>query len=111
MEKNDLLETWQGRPRGSASNTEKKWDDRAASFYEGQLRDNGHYPSSINFILRERGLLGEGKDILEIGSGTGRYTFPIAEGSASFLATDISSEMLSYIGATGLFGVLDEYEM
>jgi hypothetical protein len=54
------------------TNTIEKWDERATSFYKGQLEDTNYYPQEIVKCLKEKGFLTGKESALEIGSGSGR---------------------------------------
>ena len=93
----NTVEQWLRRPRHDTKLSEEMWDKRAPSFYEVQQKDDGYYPSEIYRSLNKRKILNGETEALELGAGTGRFTFPIAEGCRSLLATDISNGMLEYI--------------
>ena len=54
-------------------------------------------PSILVELLADRGVITQESNILEIGSGSGRYTIPLVRKAGSIIATDISSKMLFYL--------------
>jgi SAM-dependent methyltransferase len=79
----------------SSDEAEAHWDSRAAHFNETQGCDASGLTEAVTDFLLERGLL-QGKSVLDIGGGSGRYAIPFAGHAESMTVTDISSKMLEY---------------
>lgn len=76
---------------------EQFWDDRASSFYNTQLNSSTYYSNAVTLLLEQKVILTPSTTVLEIGSGSGRYTIPLAKKCQSIHALDLSSEMLKFL--------------
>ena len=73
----------------------KFWDDIALD-YEGCVMQ-GSIPERIVGKLREIGVLGPDKEIVEFGCGPGTYSIPISRRVRSLTCVDASEKMLSIL--------------
>ncbi len=73
---------------------EKRWDERAHSFYLSQKKRDESLPSEISkyFMTAYTGI----ESILDVGGGAGRYAIPFASWAKRVHMTDISQNMLNY---------------
>lgn len=76
------------------NNQEKKWDQRAQSYNEGQRKSNQKLPHKVVAYLLKR--FPEIKSVLDVGGGSGRYALIFSEDVDDVLVTDISTNMLKY---------------
>lgn len=82
--------------------TSSLWDENA-HLWEKELRENQaqiemveQRVHSVVGFLRQKGLMHEGVDIIDVGSGPCRFTAAFAEHARHVTATDISENMLKY---------------
>jgi ubiquinone/menaquinone biosynthesis C-methylase UbiE len=68
------------------------WDRASRKYAKAKISDQGGYERTL---ARTRALLGPGDRVLELGCGTGTSALRLAGGVQSYLATDISSEMIA----------------
>jgi len=52
--------------------------------------------ADVAFYVDEAGRAGEGREVLEVGSGTGRLTLPLARAGHRVIGVDQSSAMLQW---------------
>lgn len=69
------------------------WDEKARTFPRFEEGDNT-YEAGMLRLAREHGVVFSGKDILDVGCGSGMYTIRLAREAAHVTATDFSPEML-----------------
>lgn len=74
-------------------NLAEKWNKKAATYPRYKDDSEGFEDSIINIIL-ESGVKLKGRDILDIGCGTGRYTLRLAKLAEKVTGMDISPDML-----------------
>ncbi|EFZ02559.1 methyltransferase [Metarhizium robertsii] len=67
------------------------WDRSAAAYSQAKVSDERGYQRTL---AATRSYLGRGDRVLELGCGTGSAAFVLAPCVASYLATDLSSEMI-----------------
>lgn len=72
---------------------ENMWDTRAESFNKAQQNDKTGFAKNVTKLLEEKGIL-KGKDVLDIGGGSGRYALEFSQFAKSITVTDISKNML-----------------
>jgi len=75
----------------TASDT-RFWDRAARKYARSKIADPGGYERSLD---RTRALLGPSDRVLELGCGTGTTALRLAKGVQSYVATDISPEMIA----------------
>jgi ubiquinone/menaquinone biosynthesis C-methylase UbiE len=68
------------------------WDRAARKYAKAKIGDPGGYERTLE---RVRALLGPDDRVLELGCGTGTTALRLASGAKSYLATDISPEMIA----------------
>lgn len=76
---------------------EEFWDEKAENFYQNQIRGSTYYNEAVPQLLEEKGIIDSSTTILDIGSGSGRYTIPLAKKCKSIYALDLSGEMLQFL--------------
>ena len=67
------------------------WDRASRRYAKAKISDQGGYERTLE---RTRALLGPDDRVLELGCGTGTTALRLAEGVQSYLATDISPQMI-----------------
>lgn len=67
------------------------WDRSATAYSQSKVSDERGYQRTL---AATRSYLGPGDRVLELGCGTGSAAFVLAPSVASYLATDLSSEMI-----------------
>lgn len=72
---------------------ENMWDTRAESFNKAQQNDKTGFAKNVTKLLEEKDIL-KGKDVLDIGGGSGRYALEFSQFAKSITVTDISKNML-----------------
>lgn len=72
------------------------WNKKARSFPRFEKGEN-NYEAGVLRSIREAGIKFHGKNILDVGAGSGMYTIRLAQMAQSVLAIDISSEMLEIL--------------
>lgn len=72
---------------------ENMWDTRAESFNKAQQNDKTGFAKNVTKLLEEKNIL-KGKDVLDIGGGSGRYALEFSQFAKSITVTDISKNML-----------------
>ena len=77
-------------------NLAERWNKRAATYPRYKDDSEGFEDSVIDMIL-ENGVELKGRDILDIGCGTGRYTLRLAKLAGNVTGTDISPDMLKIL--------------
>ncbi|NLV97746.1 MAG: class I SAM-dependent methyltransferase [Desulfovibrionales bacterium] len=82
------LEKKQGGPKGR-----EFWNAKARTFPRFEEGD-ANYEARMLRLATDNGVDFRGKDILDVGSGSGMYTIRLARAAASVVAVDISDEML-----------------
>ena len=73
------------------------WNDCAGS-YSAMMQ--GDIPARVVGYLSDRGILSPDVDVLEIGSGPGTYSIPLASASRSVACLDSSQRMLDRLSAS-----------
>jgi len=68
------------------------WDRMARRYARSRIGDMAGYERTLD---RTRELLTEDQDVLELGCGTGTTALQLAPAAGSYLATDLSSEMIA----------------
>ena len=68
---------------------ENIWDTRAESFNKAQQNDKTGFAKNVTKLLEEKDIL-KGKDVLDIGGGSGRYALEFSQFAKSITVTDIS---------------------
>lgn len=68
------------------------WDRTSRRYARGAIADQAGYERTLD---RTRALLGSGGRVLELGCGTGTTALRLAGDVRSYLATDISAEMIA----------------
>ncbi len=76
----------------NAASDARFWDRTSRKYAKGAIADPGGYERTLE---RTRALLKAGDDVLELGCGTGSTALLLAGGVRSYLATDISSGMIT----------------
>lgn len=79
----------------SAANDARFWDRSARKYAAGAIADQAGYERTLD---RTRALLASDDRLLELGCGTGTTALRLAGGVQSYLATDISAEMIAIAG-------------
>lgn len=79
----------------SAANDARFWDRSARKYAKGAIADQAGYERTLE---RTRALLGSGARVLELGCGTGTTALRLAGEVRTYLATDISAEMITIAG-------------
>ena len=72
------------------------YDDTAKDYQKGVLADIDFYQHIVDHLATE-GIIRKGDSVLDIGSGPGTYTLPIAEKVGSIAALDPSNGMLELL--------------
>ena len=72
---------------------ENMWDTRAERFNNAQQNDKTGFAKNVTKLLEEKDIL-KGKDVLDIGGGSGRYALEFSQFAKSITVTDISKNML-----------------
>lgn len=67
------------------------WDRTSRTYSRAAIADQGGYERTLD---RTRALLTQDARVLELGCGTGSTALRLADGASSYLATDISGEMI-----------------
>lgn len=91
----------------TASNDARFWDRTARKYAKAAIADQAGYARTLD---RTRALLGPSVRVLELGCGTGTTALRLAGNVQSYLATDISPEMIAIAKkkrAAGAFPTLD----
>lgn len=78
-----------------AANDARFWDRSARKYAKGAIADLAGYERTLQ---RTGALLGAGMRVLELGCGTGTTALRLAAGVRSYLATDISTQMIAVAG-------------
>lgn len=68
------------------------WDRASRRYAASAIADQAGYERTLE---RTRALLGSGRRVLELGCGTGTTALRLAGDARSYLATDVSSEMIA----------------
>ncbi|ATQ42894.1 class I SAM-dependent methyltransferase [Caulobacter mirabilis] len=76
----------------NAASDARFWDRTSRKYAKGAIADQGGYERTLE---RTRALLKPDADVLEVGCGTGSTALLLAGGVRSYLATDISSGMIT----------------
>jgi SAM-dependent methyltransferase len=71
----------------------EKWNKRAST-YPRYSDEGSEFENNLIKMILEKGVSFEGKSVLDIGCGTGRYTLRIAKMAKNVLGIDISEDML-----------------
>jgi len=79
-------------PQLSASDKALFWDRAAHKYAASPISDLPGYEKTL---ARVQGLLAPHLHVLELGCGTGSTALRLASGTASYLATDVSAEMIA----------------
>ena len=72
------------------------WDKKAVNFPRYNKKDD-KFQQKVIKILKNENILTANTTVLDIGSGTGVYTIPLAKEAKEILALDISSTMLELL--------------
>ena len=72
---------------------ENMWDTRAQSFNKAQQNDKTDFANNVTKLLKDKQIL-NGKNVLDIGGGSGRYALYFSQFAKSITVTDISKNML-----------------
>lgn len=98
----------------------KKWDEKASNYtrFNPNLTD---FQQSVFEFMDEKGVLIEGKNVLDIGCGTGVYTLHLAKKALHVDALDFSKEMLNVLkedakkynisGIKTIFSTFDDFKI
>ncbi len=91
---------WNTRWTGSYSNTRGDWDERAAD-WDSRLRGDDvrarqgeERVRAVAGFLRDRGLLGSDRDIVDVGCGPGRFVAEFARTARRVVGLDFSAPMI-----------------
>jgi ubiquinone/menaquinone biosynthesis C-methylase UbiE len=76
----------------STASDARFWDRSSKSYARSRISDQAGYERTLE---RTRALLKPGNSVLELGCGTGTTALRLADGVASYLATDISTGMIA----------------
>lgn len=76
---------------------EEFWDQRAKTFYQNQLNGSTYFNDAVTQLLKQKGIITATTSLVDIGSGAGRYTIPLAKQCRSVHALDLSAEMLLFL--------------
>ncbi len=76
----------------STASDARFWDRASRKYSKSKISDMEGYERTLE---RTRALLGSSDRVLELGCGTGTTALRLASGVQSYLATDISSEMIA----------------
>lgn len=76
----------------SIENDARFWDRTSRKYAKSEISDQAGYEHTLN---RTRTLLKPHARVLELGCGTGTTALQLADAADSYLATDISAEMIS----------------
>lgn len=76
----------------TATEDARFWDRASRKYAKAKISDQGGYERTLE---RTRELLGPNDRVLELGCGTGSTALRLAQGVQSYLATDISKQMIS----------------
>lgn len=76
----------------STASDARFWDKASRRYSRSRISDMDAYERTLD---RTRAILGADDRVLELGCGTGTTALRLADGVRSYLATDISSEMIS----------------
>jgi ubiquinone/menaquinone biosynthesis C-methylase UbiE len=68
------------------------WDRTSRKYAKSKIADRAGYERTLE---RTRALLGPNVRVLELGCGTGTTALRLARDAQSYLATDISAEMIA----------------
>lgn len=96
----DILTTFQEKLKGNEQPhdvMEEFWDQRAKTFYQNQVNGSVYYNDAVTSLLAQKGIITPSSRVLDIGSGSGRYTVPLAKKSRFVHALDLSGEMLQFL--------------
>jgi SAM-dependent methyltransferase len=75
----------------STADDARFWDRASRRYAKARIADQGGYERTLQ---RTRALLAPAARVLELGCGTGSTALRLADGVASYLATDISEKMI-----------------
>ena len=75
----------------STADDARFWDRVSRRYAKARISDQGGYDRTLQ---RTRELLSQNDRVLELGCGTGSTALRLADGVASYLATDISEKMI-----------------
>jgi len=91
---------WNTRWSGSYTNTRRDWDERAAD-WDARLRDEDvrarqgeERVRAVVAFLHDRGLLGPGHDVVDVGCGPGRFVAGFARASRRAVGLDFAPGMI-----------------
>lgn len=73
------------------------WNDRAKGFYETQKNSPDNIGEIITQFLVDEEILALHSSVIDIGSGSGRYTIPLAKIAQEVTALDLSESMLQFL--------------
>jgi SAM-dependent methyltransferase len=95
--------------RGALARARARWFRSASSYWRPDLYERYFTRTPIGSLLRRRDdrivhaaldrLLEPDQDVLEVGSGTGHYTLPVARRCRRVVALDAAPEMVDYLRA------------
>ncbi len=76
---------------------EENWDQKAKTFYQNQVIGSTYFNDAVPSLLEQKGILTPSANVLDIGSGSGRYAISLAKRCQSVHALDLSSKMLQFL--------------
>lgn len=91
-------ELWDKQKKPNLNVCENFWDNRAEEFNEGTDGD-GERVDKIIRILKDKGVLGKDKSVLDIGCGAGKFAFKFAPLVQELTGIDLSGRMLDFAQA------------
>jgi 2-polyprenyl-3-methyl-5-hydroxy-6-metoxy-1,4-benzoquinol methylase len=106
-------------PRGRLGRARERWFRPPSSYWRPELYERYFTRTPVGALLRRRDdrivhaaldrLIEPGYEVLEVGTGTGHYTLPMARRATRVVALDAAPEMVGYlrerVGREGLVNV------